>query len=330
MRLLKRGSPRPRAGPADAILDELIDRDQVIDRFDATYLDDLPDILREAHGVTDQNAREHPLWPKLDALWRVTGRPLETFNLSDLGPSLVEAGVDESRHAPRQVSSRVKHRYRYDRVRIWKSAAGRRVDDASAEVVNQLQAEFSRQSGGVQEVEFVDLARPETGDPWTPFIRNLVRAGTVASDEPVLTIGPRWKGEIVFFREQLGLGSTIGLDLFSSDESLVRVGDMHDMPFESDTFALVYQRNTFNKSYDIRTALKECVRVLRRGGVLVTDDCYDYTDGVSELARTNIKHNASILRVLGPSVGDVLYDREEESREPWIARVGQLAVTIAK
>jgi hypothetical protein len=316
--------------PADAILDELIDRNQVIDRFDATYLDDLPEILRELHGVTDQNARVHPLWPKLDALWLFTGRPPDAFSLSDLGPLLVQAGVDPSRHAPRHASRRMKHRFGYDRVRIWKRAVGLRVDEASPAVVNELQAEFSCQSGGAQELEFVDLARPETGDPWTPFIHNLVEVGTVSPKEPVLTIGPRWKGEIIFFREKLGLRATIGLDLFSSDESLVRVGDMHDMPFDSDTVALVYQRNTFNKSYDIRAALQECVRVLRSDGVLVTDDCYDYTDGVSELARTNIKHNACILRALGPSAGDVLYDREEETDVPWMARVGQLAVTIVK
>jgi ubiquinone/menaquinone biosynthesis C-methylase UbiE len=102
------------------------------------------------------------------------------------------------------------------------------------------------------------------------------------------------------------------------------------MPFEAGTFGLVYQRNTFDKSYDIRRVLNECVRVLRDGGVLITDDCYDYTDGVSELARTNIKRNVSLLRVLGSSAGEVLYDREEDSREPWIAKVGQLAVTITK
>ena len=110
----------------------------------------------------------------------------------------------------------------------------------------------------------------------------LRETGAVRADEPVLTIGPRWTGEIDYFRERLGLQGTIGLDLFSPDEELIKVGDMHDMPFEDDTFGLVYQRNTFDKSYDIRAALRECVRVLRDGGVLITDDCYAYTEGVSE------------------------------------------------
>ena len=105
---------------------------------------------------------------------------------------------------------------------------------------------------------------------------------------------------------------------------------MHDMPFEDDTFGLVYQRNTFDKSYDIRAALRECVRVLRDGGVLITDDCYAYTEGVSELSRTSIKHNDQVLRVLGDHVAEVLHDQETDSEETWIARVGQLAVRIRK
>jgi ubiquinone/menaquinone biosynthesis C-methylase UbiE len=92
----------------------------------------------------------------------------------------------------------------------------------------------------------------------------------------------------------------------------------------------VYQRNTFNKAYDIRAVLGECARVLRDGGILISDDCYDYTTGVSELGRTNIKHNDQIVRVLASNVSEVLYDREEPSRETWIERVGQVAVRIRK
>jgi ubiquinone/menaquinone biosynthesis C-methylase UbiE len=105
---------------------------------------------------------------------------------------------------------------------------------------------------------------------------------------------------------------------------------MHDMPFETDMFGLIYQRNTFDKSYDIRAALRECLRVLRDGGLLITDDCYAYTEGVSELSRTSIKHNRQILRVLEPHVGKVLHDVETPARDHWIERVGQLALTVRK
>lgn len=326
-----RSSARPaQAHPADPLLDRLIDRERTIDRFDASYLDDLPRILHEQHGVTAENAITHPLWPELVELWQHTSREEGDFDLAELPQALLAAGVDPQRHSPRRAPGELKHRMRYDNVRAWRKNANKGVGEVGAGLVNELQIEYSLQSGGNHEWEFTDLARPDTGDPWTPLIRELVTRNVIGADEPALTIGPRWTGEIVYFREQLGLSNAIGLDLFSNNESLVKIGDMHDMPFADSTFALVYQRNTFNKSYDIRKAIEECVRVLRDGGVLVTDDCYDYTDGVSELARTNIKHNDGVLRVLDGHVGEVLYDRETDTDEDWISRVGQLAVKITK
>lgn len=316
---------------ADRILERLIDRNRTIDRYDATYLDDLAPILRELHGVTAESLKSHPLREDIERLWELVGRTGQTLTLDELGPDLATSGaVTPERHTPRRASRDEKRRQRYDSTPVWRRAAGRRVGDVDVAVVNELQAEYSRQSGGSESVEFDELARPETGDPWTPLIAELIERGELDPGVPALTIGPRWVGEITYFRETLGLREAVGLDLFSEDEELVKVGDMHRMPFADDTFGLVYQRNTFNKSYDIRTALHECLRVLRDGGILITDDCYDYTDGVSELARTNIKHNDQVVRVLEPNVAEVVYDREEPSREDWIARVGQLAIRVRK
>jgi SAM-dependent methyltransferase len=334
--LLKRNTARRTPEPAAEILDQLIDREEVIDRFDASYIDDLPEILRELHGLTDENLGEHPLGGQLAELWELSGRPRDELTLAQL-PSVLtgEVGVDPADYSPREASKRIKHRYKHDRVRSWKEAANRRVrgsDEADSErsAVNAIQAEYSIQSGGDQAVEFFDLARDETGDPWSPLMRKLRESGEIGESEPVLTIGPRWVGEIDYFRNDLGLKGTIGLDLFSPDEELIKVGDMHEMPFEDDTFALVYQRNTFDKSYDIRAALRECLRVLRDGGVLISDDCYAYTDGVSEVSRTSIKHNRQIVRVLEPSVAEVIHDHEADSNESWIERVGQVAIRVRK
>ena len=324
-------------GPADAILDDLLAREEIIDRFDATYLDDLSAILHEVHGVTEGNARNHPLWPRLRGLWELTGLPDEKFSVAGLAGALVEhAGVAPDRHAPIRAGAQTQRRFKYVKTRSWRKAeglkvpAGRGGNVEERDAVNAIQKEFSMLSGGKYEYDFEDLARPETGDPWSPLMIRLREQGSISADEPVLTIGPRWVSEIHYFRERLGLKQTIGLDLFSKDDELVTVGDMHNMPFENDTFGLVYQRNTFDKSYDIRAALSECVRVLRDGGVLITDDCYAYTAGVSEMSRTNIKHNRQLVRALRPNVGEILYDVETPSNEDWIERVGQLAVRIRK
>ena len=267
---------------AEGILDRLLDRERIIDRFDANYLDDLPEILRELHGVTEENAGDNG---DVAELWRLSGRDGDV-ELGALAEALEQLGIDSKRYSPKQAPASVQRRHGYSRVGSWGRAVGLRLGRSGngQDAINTIQAEYSIQSGGDREVEFTDLARPETGDPWTPLMIQLRETGAVRADEPVLTIGPRWTGEIDYFRERLGLQGTIGLDLFSPDEELIKVGDMHDMPFEDDTFGLVYQRNTFDKSYDIRAALRECVRVLRDGGVLITDDCYAYTEGVSELS----------------------------------------------
>lgn len=331
------------ATEADAILERLIDPEEVIDRYDGSYLADLPHILREVHGVTQDNARASSLWPDLAALWAVTGRPEAEFSIAGLPQALVDAGVDEARWSPKQVDESARERLGYYgrmktrrlrkaigvRLQALRDGTGKGTPDAR-EQVNTIQKELSLQSGGKAKVHFEDLARPETGDPWSPLMIRLREEGVIGADEPVLTIGPRWVGEIHYFRDHLGLKGTIGLDLFTTDKALVKVGDMHDMPFEDDTFGLIYQRNTFDKSYDIRGCLRECVRVLRDGGVLVTDDCYAYTNGVSELSRTSIKHNRQLVRALGEHAGEILHDAETDSEQDWIERVGQLAIRIRK
>jgi hypothetical protein len=338
----RRDDPEPEEAPlappgeADAILDRLLPREEIIDRFDATYLDDLPDLLREIHGVTDANARQSAIWPDLEALWRLSDRDPEQSSIADLRKALIEgAGVDERRWTPKIAPPEEQKRQKYDRTRILRKVAGLRVgrsaDPESVEAVKALQVSYSHDvQGGRHEVAFDELSRPETGDPWSDLIRRLREEGVLSPDEQHLTIGPRWVGEIHYFRTQLGLPQTIGLDLFTHDDALVTVGDMHEMPFEDSTFGLVYQRNTFDKAYDIRRTLRECARVLRAGGVLISDDCYAYTQGVSQLGRTGIKHNRQILRVLGDHAGEVLYDVETPSAEDWIERVGQLAVKIRK
>src|SRR3954454_7692013 len=335
MRLSLKPERRDRRQPSevDRVLEGLLDPEEIIDRFDASYIDDLPDLLREIHGVTDANVRSHARWPDLERLWTLGGEPASEFTVERLPEVVRAAAVDEGRFTPREASQRTRKKYRHTEVPIWRRAAGRRLardGGDAADVINELHKEYSVQSGGDHEQDFTDLGREETGDPWTPLIIELRETGVLDAGEPALTIGPRWVGEIHYFRERLGLTGTIGLDLFTHDEDLVKVGDMHSMPFEDDTFGLIYQRNTFDKSYDIRAALRECVRVLRDGGVLISDDCYAYTDGVSELSRTSIKHNRQLLRVIRDNVGEVLYDAEAPTDVTWIQRVGQLAVRIKK
>ena len=93
---------------------------------------------------------------------------------------------------------------------------------------------------------------------------------------------------------------------------------------------MIYQKNTFNKSYDIRKALEECVRVLRPGGILVSDECLDYVDGVSEIARTNIVSNEWYLNCLRDNVEKVVFNKEWTASASFIRKSGGIALKIKK
>lgn len=329
-----KGEPSPQTSArsqAAALLRGLLPREEIVDRFDASYLDDLPDLLREIHGLTPTGAGDPDARRRFDALCRLAqhspGAPW-----GDLPAALRRLGLSDEEFGPVRGDARNKKKYRYVKVPSWREAEGVVVGSSGDAVdrINQVQAEYSLQSGGKDDYEFPALARDTTGDPWTPLMQRLIQDGTVRPDEPVLSIGPRWAGEIRYFRRVVGFVNAIGLDLFSREPELVKVGDMHAMPFPDSHFGLVYQRNTFNKAYDVRRAIRDCVRVLRPGGVLISDDCLAYTEGVSELARTNMRHNRWMLRFLEPHVERVLYDRESPSGADWMERVGQLAVQIRR
>lgn len=303
--------------------------DSYVEQFDYSYLEVLPQMLREMHGFQESGegagAYETLLLNQLKAVLGLE----RNAPLRALASALRDAGIRDTEFRGRRASVSTKKEQKYDQVEIWAKAEGV-VAAESVENVNQLQVEYSLQSGGAAPREFTDLARPETGDPWSSRMQQWAKQGLISQDEPVLTIGPRWGGEIVYFRNGIGLRGTIGLDLFSNEPDLVKVGDMHDMPFEDNHFGLIYQRNTFNKSYDIRKALDECVRVLRPGGILVSDDCLAYTDGVSEIARTNVTRLKWFVTYLQDYVDEVLYFHEDIPNSDWFNVIGQVAIKIRK
>src|SRR3954466_10852185 len=118
MRLSLKSQRRDRRQPSevDRVLEGLLAPEEIIDRFDATYIDDLPDLLREIHGVTEENVRTHALSPDLLRLWALAGRDEADFSVATLPDALRAAGVDEERFSPRQASKRTKKKYRHTEV----------------------------------------------------------------------------------------------------------------------------------------------------------------------------------------------------------------------
>jgi SAM-dependent methyltransferase len=145
---------------------------------------------------------------------------------------------------------------------------------------------------------------------WQLQIAKWKNRGWIDSISPSLSVGPRWLTEIAFFREIVGLRSHIGLDLFSDDESFVRAGDMHKMPFPDRHFQLIFIKNTMDKSYDIRTVVAELIRVSRPGGIIIVDQICGYGD-CSPLTRTDIQSASNLLRLFkAKSLVEVLVQKD--------------------
>jgi SAM-dependent methyltransferase len=82
----------------------------------------------------------------------------------------------------------------------------------------------------------------------------------------VLIVGPRTEDDI-FLAKALGISSVKGLDLFTYSPH-IELGDMHNMPYGAEEFDAIVLGWVIAYSSDPALAIKECKRVLKKGGHL--------------------------------------------------------------
>ena len=134
----------------------------------------------------------------------------------------------------------------------------------------------------------------------------------------------------MYFRQMHDLPKHIGLDLFSDDPSLVVAGDMHKMPFPDSYFSFVFLKNVIDKSYNARVLIRELIRVVRPGGIVICDnDCsYGVTD---PLGRTDIQKSANLFRAFkARSFVVPLICKDYDTPQSRSRRVVRLAMRIFK
>lgn len=299
----------------------LLNRTVRVDRFDGGYLDDFHFIMKENYDIKSIDDNTNDDFNTLKTLF-----PTNNMNLESYGKSLKNIpGLDISKYTSIETSSQLKVHYGYSQSQIWDDVVDVKKDIDNIEKLNDLQKEYSILSGGNNKVDkHVFWDRDGLTEHKDELFYNHCGEG-----KKVLCIGPRWFEEIIYIRDRFGC-EAIGLDLFSNDSELVKIGDMHDMPFEDNSFDVVYQKNTFNKSYDIRKCLDECIRVLKPGGIIISDECLAYTIGVNELARTSIYRNSWYTAYLKDSIDKVLMDIEVDPKTDWIELGGLYAAKIKK
>lgn len=299
----------------------LLNRITRVDRFDGGYLDDFHFILKENYDIRSIQDNINKDFNTLKSLF-----PIKDMDLKEYGNALKNiSGLNTSKYSSAETTSQLKDYYGYNKSQIWNNVVNIKKDNNNVDELNKLQVEYSIISGGNNRVA-EDLFWVREG--LTEHKDKLFHEYG-GKDKKVLCIGPRWIDEILFIRSKFG-SDAIGLDLFSNNEELVTVGDMHDMPFPDNSFDVVYQKNTFNKAYDIRKCLAECVRVLKPGGIIISDECLAYTIGVNEIARTSIHRNSWYTAYLKDNIDKVVADIEVDPKTDWIELGGLYAAKIKK
>ena len=302
----------------ERFLDYLIDPMQCVDRFGRSYLDDLEHIVVENHHF-DFAAQRFP--DKEAQAWfeRLRGE-LGFGKLEDL-IAHVRAHADELNIA------NLRPRSTFHNETLWASESSfhKLKEDSSVERITQFQRDVSMHSIVEQPELSIDAdaferyIRTDRLNPWTYLIRREVARGTLSADDRVICIGNRWAGEILYFRQTLGLRNAIGVDLISTNPELIVAADMHDLPFADESIKMVFTRGTINKSYDVRLFVSEIIRVLSKDGLVAVETVGPFDYGVSRLSLTDVKHWRNLLRLFRGKVKKIIY---ADAQEPYAYQDG--------
>jgi hypothetical protein len=298
----------------ERFLDYLIEPNDCIDTYGRTYLDDLEIIVAENHGFDSAkqsfaDAATQEWFERIRKDWGFA-------RLEDMAAYLRDhrGEFDIANTRPR---SAFQGEALFENEQAFRDL---KEHSDSIEKSNAFQRSWSMLAR--KELPFNDKDADSyenymSGDrvnPWTYLIRRELKRGPLAADDRVICIGNRWLGEILYFRENLGLRKAVGVDLFSSDPELVVAADMHDMPFEDGSVRMIFNRGLINKSYDVRLLIKEFFRVLADDGYLIVETPGPYGWGVSRLGRTDIKGVQNLLRLLRGKVRRVIYAEETKPK----------------
>lgn len=297
--------------PVIELLKKVIDREKCVLRYDMDLVGDLPEVLREVKGVKSES--DLKCVPELKELCERVGVPYSISGVREIPMKLRSLELDLSEFSTRNA---------YDRGKEFESYTD--VDGSEGrQLVLKLQEDLGRgmHRAGDQAYD-PHLLKPEevrnylasvTTPPagrlekilkmpfWEIMVKKWQLFGSLSNTVPSLSIGCRWLTEVLYFRQICNLEKHIGLDLHTGDENLVKAGDMHSMPFDSNTFGFVFIKNTVDKSYDIRALVSEMIRVTRPNGIIVVDQICGY-GWTTSLTRTDIQSAANLLKIFQSQV----------------------------
>jgi SAM-dependent methyltransferase len=298
----------------ERFLDFLIDPNDCIDTLGRTYLDDLERIVAENHGF-DERLQKFP--DREVQAW--FERVCAAHGFASIGELFAYVRANHTRLdlANLRPRSAFQGELMYEAEPSFQRL---KKEGHSVEASNEFQRTMSMV--GITDLPELDRSadafemfmRYDRMNPWTYLIRREIARGTLPRDSKVLCIGNRWAGEILYFRNTLGLKNAVGVDLISTNPDLVVAADMHDMPFEDGSVKMIFTRGTINKSYDVRLFVKEMLRVLAKDGFVIIETPGPFGFGVSRLGPTDVKSWSNLLRLFRGNVGSIIYADAMEPR----------------
>ena len=143
--------------------------------------------------------------------------------------------------------------------------------------------------------------------------------------DTILSIGSRDENELETISSFFPKSKVSGLDLFSASPK-IKVGDMHDMPFEDNSFNITIAIHNMEHSYDPHKSLGEMFRVTKEGGLLSIEVPVNFN--TSETDRVDFKNLLNLLSFFKKDSIEVLWS-ELEGREDF-NRASALRVIIQK
>lgn len=291
----------------ERFLDYLIDPVECIDTYGRSYIDDIELILVENHLFNFQTQT----FPDKEAQqWFERVCSTHNFKTIEELIAYVRQHLDEIDLANIRPRSTFQTETLFEHEQSFRDL--KQLGD-SVERSNEFQRAISTESvksipHNELEADYYELYMSfDRTNPWTYVIRREIARGNLDPEDLVLCIGNRWLGEIMYFRQNLGLKNTKGVDLISSDPELVVAADMHELPFEDNSVKMIFNRGLINKSYDVRLMMKEVMRVLKKDGYLIVETPGPYGYGVSRLGRTDIKSAQNLMRLLRGKVKRIVY-----------------------
>jgi hypothetical protein len=166
----------------------------------------------------------------------------------------------------------------------------------------------------------------QCNDRMETLIRPLSSIEKLNGNSKILIIGPRNENDLFsLFANGFSWGNITGLDLISYSPK-IKLGDMHNIPFQDNSFDVVLCGWTLSYSSTPQIAAKEIARVTKKGGLIgigveystLTKEDSEHLSGYSiqdfsKLAK-RVNSTAEILDLFKGNVEHVFFDHDAPNK----------------